>query len=252
MASELPTAPSPRSTSLASGIRFRLSVMMFLQFFIWGAWFELGFDYIPKLGFNGNWQLPLIFGAFNVGALVALFFSTQFADRRFAAEKFLAFSHLIGGVAILGLYFLPGKVGNQAGQYLMTVHITGPGSKVGEGIGKGPGGSTIIVDGLEDEWDQVTDADVKKRPTVTARITSVESTSSGPVPNKAVKETIAPFWPFFFLMLMHSLFYVPTISITNSIAFANLTEPARQFGPVPRLGDDRLDRGVVAIHLYSD
>jgi nucleoside transporter len=137
-------------------LRRKLSVMMFLQFFIWGAWFELGFDYIPKLGFNNDWQLPLIFGAFNVGALVALFFSTQFADRKFAAEKFVAFSHLIGGLAILGLFF----------------------------IRKEPG---------------------------------VES---------------APFWPFFLLMLLHSIFYVPTISITNSIAFANLKDPAREFGPV--------------------
>ena len=40
------------------------------------------------------------------------------------------------------------------------------------------------------------------------------------------------FWPFFGLMLVHSLFYVPTISITNSIAFANLRDPAREFGPV--------------------
>jgi MFS family permease len=136
-------------------MKFKLAVMMFLQFFIWGAWFELGFDYIPTLGFNAEWQQPLIFGAFNVGALVALFFSTQFADRKFAAEKFLAVSHLIGGLAILGLFFLPGN-----------------------------------------------------------------------------KENPAPFWPFFTLMLIHSIFYVPTISITNSIAFANLRDPAREFGPV--------------------
>src|SRR5437899_9183422 len=89
-----------------SGLKFKLAVMMFLQFFIWGAWYELGFDYIPKLGFNSDWQFPLITGAFNIGALVALFFSTQFADRKFAAEKFLAFSHLIGGLAILGLFFI--------------------------------------------------------------------------------------------------------------------------------------------------
>jgi nucleoside transporter len=149
--STAPAAPPP-----VPGLRFKLCLMMFLQFFIWGAWFELGFDYIPKLGFNNDWQLPLIFGAFNVGALVALFFSTQFADRKFAAEKFLALSHLIGGLAILGLFF------------------------------------------------------VKKEP----------------------GETSAPFWPFFFLMLVHSVFYVPTISITNSIAFANLRDPAREFGPV--------------------
>jgi nucleoside transporter len=136
------------------GLRFKLSLMMFLQFFIWGAWFELGFDYIPSLGFE-KWQNALVFGAFNVGALVALFFSTQFADRKFAAERFLALSHLIGGLAIGGLYFLH----------------PAPGEK-------------------------------------------------------------AAFWPFFGLMLVHSLFYVPTISITNSIAFANLQDPTREFGPV--------------------
>ena len=137
-------------------LKTKLSLMMFLQFFIWGAWFELGFDYIPKLGFNNEWQLPLIFGAFNVGALVALFFSTQFADRMFAAEKFLAFSHLIGGLSILGLYFI--------------------------------------------------------RPTP--------------------ENVNTLFWPFFLLMLVHSIFYVPTISITNSIAFANLKDPQHDFGPV--------------------
>jgi len=140
---------------MSGGVRFRLSVMMFLQFFIWGAWFELGFDYIPTLGFAEWWQPAFVFAAFNVGAVVALFFSTQFADRNFAAEKFLAFSHLIGGLAISGLFFLPGDKANPA-----------------------------------------------------------------------------PFWPFFFLMLTYSIFYVPTISITNSIAFAHLTDPARQFGPV--------------------
>ena len=39
-------------------------------------------------------------------------------------------------------------------------------------------------------------------------------------------------WPFFILMLIHSLFYVPTISITNSIAFTNLKDAQRDFGLV--------------------
>jgi MFS family permease len=43
------------------------------------------------------------------------------------------------------------------------------------------------------------------------------------------------FWPFFLLMLVHCLLYVPTISITNSIAFANLRNAGRQFGLV-RMG----------------
>ena len=138
-----------------SSNRFKLSAMMFLEFFIWGAWFPLIFGYLPSLGFN-EWEQPLILGAFNLAAVVALFFSTQFADRNFAAEKFLAFSHLIGGLAILALFWI----------------------------------------------------------------------------RKPEESASAPFLPFFGLMLLHCLFYVPTISITNSIAFANLEDPQKEFGPV--------------------
>src|SRR5579864_7507051 len=86
--------------------RVRLSVMMFLEFFIWGAWFPLIFGYLPSLGFNASWEQPLILGAFNLAAFTAMFFSTQFADRNFAAERFLAFSQLVGGLAILALFWV--------------------------------------------------------------------------------------------------------------------------------------------------
>jgi nucleoside transporter len=149
------------------GVRFKLSVMMFLQFFIWGAWLPLIFGYLPSLEFGdqlekiaflntcskyiGSWILSedsWILNAFALASLVGMFFSNQFADRNFAAERFLAVSHLIGGLAIAGLAFTK------------------------------------------------------------------------------------DFWTFFALMLVHCLFYVPTISITNSIAFANLKDPQHDFGPV--------------------
>src|SRR4051812_35787432 len=103
--------------------RTKFSVMMFLEFFIWGAWFPLASDYLTKLGFGGRSiaevipmspeiadflgnfglanQKSWILNAFAVASLTAMFFSTQFADRNFAAERFLAFSHLVGGFAIL-------------------------------------------------------------------------------------------------------------------------------------------------------
>ena len=43
------------------------------------------------------------------------------------------------------------------------------------------------------------------------------------------------FWPFFGAMLVHCLLYVPTISITNSIAFANMKDAQKEFGIV-RMG----------------
>ena len=107
-------ASAELETPQEKALRRKLSLMMFLQIFIWGAWFELGFAYIPTLKF-ASWQNDLIFGAFNIGALVALLFSTQFADRKFAAEKFLGISHVIGGAAILGLFFLQVPVGTYPG-----------------------------------------------------------------------------------------------------------------------------------------
>lgn len=43
------------------------------------------------------------------------------------------------------------------------------------------------------------------------------------------------FWPFFACYLVFSLLYVPTLSVTNAIAFANLKDPAKDFGAV-RMG----------------
>ena len=150
-------------------IRFKLFLMMVLEIAIWGAWLPLIFGYLPSLGFSPaepprilapyvpdflKWlfsEQGMILNAFPVAAVVGMFFSNQFADRNFAAQRFLSFSHLIGGVAILGCGF----------------------------------------------------------------------TKS--------------FWPFFWLMFIHCLLYVPTISITNSIAFANMKDPAKEFGIV-RMG----------------
>lgn len=152
---------------VAGNVRLKLFIMMVLQFAIWGAWLPLIFGYLPSLGFSAS-QAPallsflpaswswlvseqsLILNAFPISAIVGMFFSNQFADRNFAAERFLSFSHLVGGLAMLGLAYTQ------------------------------------------------------------------------------------EFWPFFLLMLVHCLLYVPTISITNSIAFANMKDP-KEFGIV-RMG----------------
>src|SRR5579871_1202735 len=87
-----------------SSIRIKLFVMMVLEFVIWGAWLPLIFGYLPSLGFSPG-QQSLILNAFPAASIVGLFFSNQWADRRFAPERFLAASHLIGGLAILGCGF---------------------------------------------------------------------------------------------------------------------------------------------------
>ncbi len=150
-ASDVQTMDSPMTAAAAPGSpRLRLVAMMFLEFFIWGAWLPLIFGYLPHLGFSA-WQQSWVLNAFALASFTGMFFSNQFADRNFSAEKFMAASHLIGGAAILALAWTHG------------------------------------------------------------------------------------FWPFFLLMLVHCLFYVPTISIANSITFANLKDGQKEFGLV-RLG----------------
>src|SRR6266567_5549759 len=89
---------------MSNSIRFKLFLMMVLELSIWGAWLPLIYGYLPSLGFSPA-QQSWILNAFPISAIIGMFFSTQYADRHFSAEKFMAFSHLIGGLAILGLAF---------------------------------------------------------------------------------------------------------------------------------------------------
>lgn len=130
--------------------KVRLFLMMVLQLAVWGAWAPKLFPYMGMLGFE-PWQQSLVGSSWGVAALLGIFFSNQFADRNFSAERFLAVSHLLGGLALV----------------------------------------------------------------FTAFATS--------------------FWPFFAGYLVYSLLYVPTLSVSNSIAFANLDDPAKDFGAV-RMG----------------
>ncbi|RLS51662.1 MAG: MFS transporter [Planctomycetota bacterium] len=137
------------SSSAPSGVKFKLSVMMFLEFFIWGSWLPVSFGYFGDAGLKFTpGEQSLVSICFPLSAILAMFFTNAFVDRTFAAEKFLALSHFIGGLALLGM----------------------------------------------------------------GQVTSFQGMLG--------------------LMALHCLFYVPTISITNAIAFANLKDAQKEFGPV--------------------
>jgi MFS family permease len=86
------------SRRLNPWLAVRLSVMMFLQFFIWGSWYVTVGNYMAAIGLS-----DMIFWAYTVGPLAALvspFLLGRVADRYFAAEYVLGVLNLVGGLAI--------------------------------------------------------------------------------------------------------------------------------------------------------
>ncbi len=81
--------------------------MMVLEIAIWGAWQIKIFPYMGMLGFTPA-QQAWVGSVFGIASVIGIFFSNQFADRNFSGERFLAFSHLVGGLALIGTAFVTG------------------------------------------------------------------------------------------------------------------------------------------------
>lgn len=88
---------------MSLNIRFRLSLMMFLNFFVWGIWFVTMGTYLSTIIKTGDVQIGLSYGTQALGAIIAPFIIGLIADRYFAAQKILGFLHLSGSVV---MYFL--------------------------------------------------------------------------------------------------------------------------------------------------
>jgi nucleoside transporter len=130
----------------------RLSVMMFLEYVIWGSWLPLLALYLSDvLGFSGR-QIGWIFATQAIASIVALFIGGQAADRLMSTERLLALCHAIGGTAMLAL------------------------------------------------------------------------------------ATQGSFAPFFAIMLVYQLAFIPTLSLTNAISFHHVADAKAEFGRIRMWG----------------
>lgn len=92
-----------------TSVRARLSLMMFLQYFVWGAWFVPFATYLTHNGLQDS--VGTIYSAQGWAAIAAPLFIGAIADRYFSAEKVLGLLHLFSG----SLLYVLSAVGADAG-----------------------------------------------------------------------------------------------------------------------------------------
>ena len=133
-------------------MRLRLSLMMFMEYFIWGAWYvTLGTWLGQTLHFSGD-QIGIVSGTTTIGAIVSPFLVGLMADELFANQRLLAALHGIGGILL---------------------------------------------------W---------------------------------FASTQTHFGPMYWVLLVYSLLYMPTMALTNALAFRQMKDPSQDFGSIRVLG----------------
>jgi nucleoside transporter len=133
-------------------VRLKLSTLMFLQYFVWGAWYvTMGTWLGETLHFSGE-QIGLAAGSTAVGAMISPFFVGMIADRFLATERILAALHVVGA----GVLFYA--------------------------------------------------------------------------------STQTSFGPFYAVLLAYTLCYMPTLALSNSLSFRQMSDPGREFPPIRVLG----------------
>jgi nucleoside transporter len=137
---------------LTLSVRLKLSVLMFLQYFVWGAWsVTLGTWLGQTLGFTGQ-QIGLVAGTTALAAMISPLFVGMVADRLLATERILAMLHVAGGLILL------------------------------------------------------------------------------------LASTQTRFGPFYAVLLAYALCYMPTLALSNSLSFRQMTNPEREFPSIRVLG----------------
>src|SRR5258708_4008728 len=137
---------------MKSTTRIQLSVLMFLEFFIWGAWYVTMGTYLDQVLHALGLQVGAAYSAMAIATIISPFFVGMIADRFFAAQKVLGILHLAGAAILYEL-------------------------------------------------------------------TTVSNPDS-----------------FYWVVLLYSLLYAPTLALANSVAFRQMKDPGKEFASIRVLG----------------
>src|SRR5476649_126114 len=85
---------------MTAAIRIKLSTMMFLEFFIWGAWFVTMGTYLTKTLNATGTQNATAYATQALGAIIAPFIIGLIADKYFSAQKILGILHILGAALL--------------------------------------------------------------------------------------------------------------------------------------------------------
>lgn len=88
---------------MKGSVYVRLAVMMFIQYAVWGVWAPTLAAYLGGLESfreNTGFKIGMVYMTMAIASMLSPFVAGQLADRYFSTERFLAFSHLVGGILL--------------------------------------------------------------------------------------------------------------------------------------------------------
>ena len=92
---------------MKANTRTLLSVMMFLQFFVWGAWYVTAPNYLGTIGFQAA-DFGWTYSVGPIAGIISPFFVGMIADRFFPAQRVLGVMHILGGLIMFAATSLMG------------------------------------------------------------------------------------------------------------------------------------------------
>ncbi len=90
---------------MKTGLRAQLSVMMLLQFFVWGSWYVTAPNYLGTIGFTAT-DFGWTYSVGPIAGIISPFFVGMIADRFFPAQRVLGVMHLLGAALMFGATLL--------------------------------------------------------------------------------------------------------------------------------------------------